>query len=133
MWNIKYLEQLLVRNSPHHMRVYIWATWRIRVSKMNKFSFGFASGALMIYIYIFFWRPVEKNLMNLELPYNFHPSLKLVSAIFLFFQFFFHQMIVLKKLWKMFFISSKKLFSFSRYSNFCIFSTSFPLFPDSVG
>ena len=26
-----------------------------------------------------------------------------------------------QKLWKMFFILSKKLFSFSRYSNFCIF------------
>ena len=35
--------------------------------------------------------------------------------------FIFHQMIALQKLWKMFFISSKKLFSFSRYSNFCIF------------
>ena len=31
------------------------------------------------------------------------------------------QMIALQKLWKMFFISSKKLFLFSRYSNFCIF------------
>ena len=33
----------------------------------------------------------------------------------------------------MFFISSKKLFSFSIYSNFCIFSSSFPLFPESKG
>ena len=31
-------------------------------------------------------------------------------------------------LWKVFLISSKKLFSFSRYSNFCIFRTSFPHF-----
>ena len=46
--------------------------------------------------------------------------LKLVSAIF--FQIFiFHQMIALYKLWKMFFLSSKKLFSFSRYSSFSIF------------
>ena len=46
-------------------------------------------------------------------------SLKLVSAIF--YQIFVsHQMIALQKLWKMFFISSKKLFSFSKYSNFCI-------------
>ena len=45
-------------------------------------------------------------------------SLKLVSAIF--YQIFISdQMIVLQKL-KMFFIPSKKLFSFSRYSNFCI-------------
>ena len=47
-------------------------------------------------------------------------SLKLASAIF--YQIvIFQQMIALQKLWKMFFISSKKLFSFSRYSNFCIF------------
>ena len=32
----------------------------------------------------------------------------------------FHQMIALPKLWKMFFISSKKLSSFSRYLTFCI-------------
>ena len=57
-----------------------------------------------------------------------HPILlllKLVSAIF--YQIFIsHQMRALQKLWKMFFISSKKLFSFSRYSNFCI--SIFPLF-----
>ena len=51
--------------------------------------------------------------------------LKLVSAIF--YQFFiFHQMIALQKLWKTFFISSKNLFSFWRYSDFCIFV--FPFF-----
>ena len=44
---------------------------------------------------------------------------------------FFHQMIALQELWKMFFISSKKLFPFSRYWNFCNFSPSFPHFPDS--
>ena len=37
---------------------------------------------------------------------------------------FFHQMIGLQKLWKMFFISSKKLFLFLRYSNFCNFFSS---------
>ena len=47
--------------------------------------------------------------------------------------YFFYQMIALQKLWKMFFISSKKLFSFSRYSNFCNFLPSFPHFPDSKG
>ena len=46
-------------------------------------------------------------------------SLKLVSAIFIKFSFF-HQMIALQKLCKTLFMSSKKLFSFSRYSNFCI-------------
>ena len=49
-----------------------------------------------------------------------NPSLKLMSAIF--YQIFiFHQMIALQKLWKIFFISPKKLFLFSRYSNICIF------------
>ena len=38
----------------------------------------------------------------------------------------YHQMIALQKLCKMFFISSKKLFSFSRYSDFCI--STFPSF-----
>ena len=51
--------------------------------------------------------------------------LKLVPATF--YQIFiFHHMIALQKLWKMFFISSKKLYSFSRYSNFSIFV--FPAF-----
>ena len=48
---------------------------------------------------------------------NERRTLKLVSVIF--YQFFiFHQMIAR---WKVFFISSKRLFSFSRYSDFCIF------------
>ena len=47
-------------------------------------------------------------------------SLKLVSTTF--YQIFiFHQIIAFRKLWKMFFILSKKLFSFSRYSNLSIF------------
>ena len=51
--------------------------------------------------------------------------LRLVPAIF--YQIFIlHQMIALQKLWKMFFISSKKLISFSRYSNFVFLSS--PLF-----
>ena len=54
---------------------------------------------------------------------SFSRNLKLVSAIFMKFLFF-HQMIAFQNLWKMFFISSKKLFSFSRYSIFCIFSLS---------
>ena len=52
--------------------------------------------------------------------------LKLASAIF--YQIFiFHQMIALQKLWKIFFILSKNLFSFLR--NFCIlvFSSFFPV------
>ena len=46
--------------------------------------------------------------------------------------FCFYEMIGLQKLWKMFFISSKKLFSFLRYSN-CNFCSSFPHLPDSKG
>ena len=46
-----------------------------------------------------------------------YASLKLVSAIF-YRIFIFYQIIALQKLWKMFFVSSQKLFSFSRYSNF---------------
>ena len=49
-----------------------------------------------------------------------------MSAIF--YQIFIsHRMIALQKLWKKIYISSKKLFSFSRYSHFCIFV--FPPFP----
>ena len=59
-------------------------------------------------------------------------SLKLLSAIFNKFLFF-HLTIALQKLWKMFFISFKNLFSFLRYSDFCIFSSSFPHFPNSKG
>ena len=55
----------------------------------------------------------------------FYWFLKLVSAIFIKFLFF-HQMIALQKLRKMLFSSSKKLFSFSRYSIFVFLS--FPLF-----
>ena len=45
--------------------------------------------------------------------------LKLVSTILIKFSFF-HQMKTLQILWKMLLISSKKLFSHLRYSNFCI-------------
>ena len=58
--------------------------------------------------------------------------LKLVSAVFIKFLFF-QQMIALQKLWKVFFISSKKLLLFLRYSNFYNFFPSFPHFPDSKG
>ena len=47
-------------------------------------------------------------------------AFRLVSAIFIKFLFF-HQMVALQRLWKMLFISSKKLFPFLRYSNFCAF------------
>ena len=46
-------------------------------------------------------------------------QLKLVSTVFIK-VLYFRQMIALQKLWKMLFISSKKLFSFWKYSIFCI-------------
>ena len=46
---------------------------------------------------------------------------------------FFHQKIALQNLWKMFFISSKKLFLFPRFSSFCSFFLSFPNIPNSKG
>ena len=52
-------------------------------------------------------------------PTLFNLYLKLVSAISDQI-FIFNQMIPLQKLWKMFFISFKKLFSFLRHSSFCI-------------
>ena len=45
---------------------------------------------------------------------------------------FFHQMVALQKL-KIFLISSKKLFSYLKYSIFWNFFPSFPHFPDSKG
>ena len=69
-------------------------------------------------------------LINIS-PYH-RTYLKLVSATFHNF-FIFNQMTALQKLWKMFFISSKKFFLFLKYSNFCIsvfssFSPCQPLF-----
>ena len=45
---------------------------------------------------------------------------------YFFSNFYFSPNDILQKLWKMFFISSKKPFSFSRYSSFCI--STFPSF-----
>ena len=72
---------------------------------------------------------LEQEIFKLGTP---DTSLKLVSSIFYPF-FFSHQVIALQKLWKMFFISSEKLFPFSRYSNFCNFFPSFSHFPDLKG
>ena len=62
---------------------------------------------------------------------NIECLLKAFIRYFFFIRLFFHQMIAVQKLWKLFFISSKKLFSFSRYSIFCNFFNSFPHFPDT--
>ena len=57
--------------------------------------------------------------------YDIQELLKFVSTIF-YQNLIFHQMMALQKLKKIIFITSKKLFSFLRYSNFCIFA--FPYF-----
>ena len=57
-------------------------------------------------------------------------SCSLLKPVFaIFYQIFiFHQMIAHQKLWKMFFISSKKLFLLLRYSNFCMRYSNFCMF-----
>ena len=68
-----------------------------------------------------FWVMLQNTLGQsvCKIFYPYFDLLKLVSTISN--QIFIsHQMIVLQKLWKMPFISSKNPFSFSRYSNFCI-------------
>ena len=66
------------------------------------------------------------KLASKKLQTSWHRLLKLVSAIF--YQIFTSYLtMAFQKLWKMFFISFKKLSWFSRYSNFVFLST--PLFP----
>ena len=63
------------------------------------------------------------NLLGLYLSFNWLiQSLRLVSAIFLY-----QQMVALKKITKMLFISSRSFALFSRYSYFCI--SLIPFFP----
>ena len=77
---------------------------------MWKFFFWCCIRYFMVWFFVWY---TDKSL------FIFFVILKLVFAIFHHY-FIFNQMIALQKLWKMFFISSKKLFSFSRYSSFCI-------------
>ena len=74
-----------------------------------------------------FWDTTTKS-MKIKTQLNFYfnttcRSARDVKAFVRYFlsNFIFHQMIALQNLWKMFFISSKKLFSFSRHSFFFIF------------
>ena len=79
-----------------------------------------------------YYNESEHGVINNTLSQENKKSLRLVSAIF--YQILILlQMITLQKLWKMFFISSKKLFSFSRYSNVCNLFPSIPHFADSKG
>ena len=82
-------------------------------------------------IYRTFRKYLLKNITELlkNIFRNISNPLKLVSAIF-YQNFIYQQIIALQKLWKILFISSKKLFSFSRYWHFCIFV--FPFVPLSA-
>ena len=83
-----------------------------------------AHGLLILWMFV--------NLVNLLPTLVMIFNFKLVSVIF-------YQIFIFApndsplKIWKMFFISSKILFSFSRYSNICNFLPSVPNFPDSKG
>ena len=74
----------------------------------------------------------KKNLLKSQFPPEMIllKTCELVSTILLSSFHFLHQMIALQKLWKIFFISLRKLFSFFRYS---IFSPFFPQFSESNG
>ena len=77
MWNIKYLEQLLELRLSHHMHVYIWPTWRISFSKMNKFSLVQFRCIVNIF---FIWTASESELGDfLERLNNFHPDLNFTN------------------------------------------------------
>ena len=62
-------------------------------------------------------------------------NLILISSLclLLFIFFYFFTLIALQELWKMYFISRKKLFLFFRCTIVCNFSSSFPQFSDSKG
>ena len=64
------------------------------------------------------------RILTKKIHFLFNQKIHLVPAI-LYQIFILHQMIALQKLWNFFFISSKKLFSFSRYSNFLFLSSRF--------
>ena len=59
---------------------------------------------------------LSKNYNKKDIALYREHRLAILKASF----FFFHEMITLQKQWKMLFISCNKLFSISRYSNFCI-------------
>ena len=85
-------------------------------------------GFFFLFCFVFLLvRPVDQRKRQLEVIFY----LKLVFAILCQIFIFFTKLIALQKLWKVFFISSKTVFSSSRCSNFCSFFPSFPHFPDS--
>ena len=103
------------RNNNSSVNVHVLLS--IAILKFRKIH---RKSPLMLYVVELQYWPVKKTPSLV-----FAKSLKLTSAVFFL---FFHQ-----KLWKILFISSKKLFLFSRYSNVCNLFPSFPHFPDSKG
>ena len=84
----------------------------------------------------FFWCHIMQEQRSWYLPFN--RVLKASLSVYLikacvccFCQIYFFTKWLPFKNWKIFFISSKKLFPFSRHSNICNFPPSFPHFPDS--
>ena len=83
----------------------------INLTDISDFQINLLITKLFEFFNLFSAFKIKKYFWNRKIFWIFY--LKLVSVIF-------NQMIALQKLWKMFFISSKKLFSFLRYFNFCI-------------
>ena len=98
---VKKSTELFLEIYLHYLGVICYGRWVLSEGHKNYFK----DWCLMN------WQPTFLFLTNL--------NLKLVFAIFIKFLFF-HLMIALQMLWKMLFISSKELFSFSRYSIFFI-------------
>ena len=132
---------LFIGQTLKHIHINYFFSWSFDLLLINSsiyllFGVYFSPHQKILYVNTNFQRSQSWNNKHIHffkmLIFENSVFLKFVSAIFIKFLFF-HQMIALQNLWKMFFISSKKLFSFSRYSDFCLFSSSFPHFPDSKG
>ena len=98
-----------------------WVMFSITFSKISKTKIQWK----MLYLKHLQLRHFKSLLFVIRLLHVNDKNLELVSAIFIKFLLF-HQMIALQKLWKMLFISSKKLFC-SCDIHFFVF-LSFPLF-----
>ena len=72
---------------------------------------------------------------NITSPTRLTSRSQTLKLVFIFYQIFIFSPndSPLKTMKNVYFISSKKLFSFSRYSNFCDFFPTFPQFSDSKG
>ena len=145
---LKWFSRLCSDEGPVKIMIYIFCVTLIEcmVQHFLKFSYFLSTLWLQnlwyhcVYVYYHIW-PYTFTVMTQNILFlwwrlfwlyvdifqkesiDYH--LKLLSAIF--YQIcIFHRMVALQKLRKMFFISSKTLFTFSRYSNFCI--SVFPFF-----